>query len=247
MLFVLFIGDIVSAAGDALGIGGDNKGLLDFAAPVAGAIPGVGPIASAAMGGLAKFGGSGGDPKAALSGAAQGVGAQQVRKSIQNQRQDSQRARELVNQAVGQTQGGMDIALRQHRRGQPLRQGFRQGAMNFFDPTNPFSTNVAAGGNMGFQGQQGQPSAARGAMNAQMNPRLPSPGQVRGGQGQPGGQQQGGGIRDRVDRILNQGFDPADGGRVTGGPSGGSGGGGGATMRERQGLDDRASPRQRME
>lgn len=159
LLFLLgFLGDIVGGIGDvvggALGGIGDIPVLGDVVkagAPIAGSIFG-GPLGGAIGGGISKMM-SGGGVKDILGGAATGGGMGALTQGFQQQRADSQRARQLVNDAVGTSQGAADIQMDQFNRDQPMRQGFRQGAQNFFDPTNPFSVNQGAPGNMSFGGQ----------------------------------------------------------------------------------------------
>jgi hypothetical protein len=57
---------------------------------------------------------------------------------------DTARSRELTEGAISATRGEADRAQAAWMANQGLRDSFRNAAMNFFDPTNPFARNLAA-------------------------------------------------------------------------------------------------------
>jgi len=128
------IGDAVSsglgAVGDFVGgipgIGDELQRLLPGAAAL---IPGLGPVASGVLGAIL---GSGENGIGALQGAGLAGGGRLLRNVFDQQQQARDRAQRLVDSAVGRER-------EQFRFGEPLRQEFRASALNFFDPTNPFS------------------------------------------------------------------------------------------------------------
>ena len=54
---------------------------------------------------------------------------------------DSAEARRLTEHAMALTQQEADRARNEYAGGQQLRDEYRRGALNYYDPTNPFSTN----------------------------------------------------------------------------------------------------------
>lgn len=136
-----------------------------------GAIPGVGTLAGAgigAAGGLLSGGGISGIAQGALGGASGGLLAGQlgggggsigdlarigllgagVFSGAQGARQagrDSAEARRLTGEAVAGTAEEAERAQAEFALSAPLREAFRNASLNFFDPTNPFARNAAAG------------------------------------------------------------------------------------------------------
>lgn len=144
------IGGVVGGVGDVLGSTvGKIPGIGDVVQaglPIAGSVLG-GPLGGALGGAVAGGMGEEGGPtgQGILQGAGQGLSTQQMLEAFRQQQADAERARELVNQGVDFSGQSADIAMNQFQQDQPLRQAFRQGAMNFSDPTNPFAQSAGAG------------------------------------------------------------------------------------------------------
>jgi hypothetical protein len=94
-------------------------------------IPGIGQIAGPALGAL-------------MGGGAQDLSPQEIEALIQAQK-DSARARELTESAVDRSRGGYDLAMEEWGKDEPMREGYRTGAMNFASRQNPFAVNPATG------------------------------------------------------------------------------------------------------
>jgi hypothetical protein len=190
-----------------MGIFGTIGNFFKKALPAAASfIPGIGPIAGGALGAIMNSIG-GGD---AAKGGLEGFGTASTLQALLQQGKDSKRARELIEQAVGQSNEAADIAREEFRLDAPMRQGFRQGALNFADPTNPFARS---------QGQAlGNPFLGGFDPNSKFNESLgispaPTPGffpsSGLGGSGgfpqpSPGVQGQGGGIFGSIMGPLQQ-------------------------------------------
>jgi len=78
--------------------------------------------------------------------------------------QDSAMSRQLLEQAMAQRAEATALARSEFDAGAPMRDAFRGGAMNFFDPTNPFGVNMAGG--MASAAIPPQPQAQRQAQPA---------------------------------------------------------------------------------
>lgn len=152
------VGSVIGGVGDVIGSTvGQIPGIGDVVQaglPILGGAVG-GPVGGALGGALS--GAMAEDPSAGtvLGGAGLGLGAQQLLEQFRQQQEDASRARDLVNQGVGLSQQSADIALDQFQRNQPLRQAFRQGALGFSDPTNPFAQSAGAGVSIQPQQEQG--------------------------------------------------------------------------------------------
>ena len=97
-------------------------------------IPGVGPIAGTVANALLNKGGKGGN-------------------NIQDQIQstlDQQRSRKLAGESLDLSRESAGIARDEFAADAPLRESFREGALNFGDTGNPFS-KIGPGGGAGSQ------------------------------------------------------------------------------------------------
>jgi hypothetical protein len=107
-----------------------------------GFIPGIGPIASAGLNAL----------DSALTGTGP-EGALSIQDQINLQR-DQAKARELAGEARKKSDRAVQVQEDLYAADAPLREGYRAGAMNFFDPTNPFARSsgqlVGGGPSLGF-------------------------------------------------------------------------------------------------
>jgi hypothetical protein len=157
-------------------------GLLGKVAPLAGFIPGVGPIASAALGGLGGLLGGGG-AEGAAKGAFAGMSTAEIRKAMEQARKDQARSRKLTEEAIR-------TAQEKYAANAPMREGFRSGVFNLQDRTNPFATNVFSGEFLG--GYPGTPPFNPGTQPTAPTGGSPLGTQLGGLLGQLGG---GGGSR----------------------------------------------------
>jgi len=160
-------------------IGGALKGIGKVAAPIVGGAFGgpLGAAAGSALGGLL-----GGSPQQIAGGAFAGLTAGQMRQAIEQANRDRQRARELANQSVGFAQDAVNTQQQQFGLDAPLRDAFRMGALNFSDPTNPFSRGQSMFGQFAqlLQQEAGQTSG---------EPESPSPINDRGTRDSEGGRE----------------------------------------------------------
>lgn len=116
------------------------KGIAGKALPIAGGLIG-GPIGGAiggALGGALSGGGSGA-AQGIASGAVGGLTLQQIKKAMDEANKDRTRARGLADRSEGLVNEAMDHSRQQWGMGAPMRDAFRTGALNFGDPTNPFT------------------------------------------------------------------------------------------------------------
>jgi hypothetical protein len=130
------------------GIKSVGKGLAGAAgklAPVAAFIPGVGPVASAAMAGLGALAGGGGGQAGGQFGggvpgaAMAGTQAYLQKQAMEQAQADAERARALTDQSMDWAGQERERAINEWNMGSQLRDAFRSQAMQFHDPTNPFS------------------------------------------------------------------------------------------------------------
>ena len=162
-----FVGDAIGGVGDVLGdtigqvpVVGD---VVKAGLPILGGAIG-GPVGGALGGALSKGMAGGASPEEILQAGAGGFGLQQGMEGFRQAQQDRDRSRELTNQAISQSQRANDLAMGLWNRGQPQRDAFRRGAMNFSDPTNPFANPVSMA-----------PSFPGGVTPQAPAPRRPSP------------------------------------------------------------------------
>lgn len=171
------VGGLISGDGLKSSLGSAAKGaaggLLGKAAGALGA--------GGKVGGLAKRAGdfiSGGDGFD-MGDLAQilkvGVPAVTGLAGMASSRKDSQASRDLLAQALASQQRGTDLAFSEFNKGEPLRDAARAGALNFFDPTNPFAINATS-----FVPGQVEPSSGGGVAQA-AQPRKAKPRRGSGG------------------------------------------------------------------
>ena len=131
--------NIFGAFGSAL------KKIGAAAAPIVGGIIG-GPVGAALGSAASGFLGGGDDSTAGKVGriASAAVPAFQAVKSSRQAGRDSERSRALLDQAIGLSTGEAERAQAEFAAGAPLRQEFRNVALNFGDPTNPFAQRAGA-------------------------------------------------------------------------------------------------------
>jgi hypothetical protein len=98
-------------------------------------IPGIGQIAGPALGALMGGGGGGG---------AGDLSPEQIAAIVQASK-DQARARELTEGAIDRSRGATDLAMGEWEKDEPMREGFRRGAMDFSSAQNPFAKNPATG------------------------------------------------------------------------------------------------------
>lgn len=118
-------------------LGNIAKGAL----PIVGGLVG-GPLGGAlggALGGLLGGGGGQGALQGGLGGGMGGFVMNQMKQANDEANKDRKRARGLADQAVNTINHGQNVTNQQWALGAPMRDAFRFGALNFSDPTNPFS------------------------------------------------------------------------------------------------------------
>jgi len=126
-------------------LGGALKKIGAAAAPIVGGIVG-GPVGAALGSAASGFLGGGDDSTAGKIGRAAGavIPAFQAVKSSRQAGRDSARSRALLDQAIQLSSGEAERAQQEFAAGAPLRQEFRNVALNFGDPTNPLAIRRGA-------------------------------------------------------------------------------------------------------